>query len=150
MKVYNKEKTLVLDQYDLNKGYLKEDTIINHIPEVLAVEEEYYYETLAEYPNGGKDVRKVISTPARPYSPARDEIEDILVYIPYTEKELLILTKKSRIGELKTLLSESDYKAIKYAEGAITEYDYIDTKKLRQSYREEINRLEADLKVLEV
>ena len=150
MKVYNKEKTLVLEQYDLDKGYLKEDTIINHIPEVLAVEEEYYYETIAEYENGGKDVRKVISTPARAYSPARDEEEEILVYIPYTEKELLLITKKARIGELKTLLSETDYKAIKYAEGAITEYDYLETKKLRQSYRDEINRLESDIKLLEV
>lgn len=50
-----------------------------------------------------------------------------------------------RISELKALLSATDYKAIKYAEGLITKTDYAETKALRQSYREEINKLEAEL-----
>ena len=32
--------------------------------------------------------------------------------------------RRLRISELKTLLDESDYKAIKYAEGLISEADY--------------------------
>lgn len=50
-----------------------------------------------------------------------------------------------RISELKTLLNESDYKAIKYAEGLISEAEYEPIKSERQKYREEINRLEAEI-----
>ena len=50
-----------------------------------------------------------------------------------------------RIAELKRLLSESDYKAIKYAEGFISKTDYAETKALRQSYRDEINELEKTI-----
>jgi hypothetical protein len=48
-----------------------------------------------------------------------------------------------RINELKTLLQESDYKAIKFAEGLISIEDYASTKAQRQAWREEINILES-------
>ena len=60
MKVYNKEKTILLEEYDLNKGYLKEDVLTTHYPEVKAVEEKGHYETIAEYHSGGKDVEWVV------------------------------------------------------------------------------------------
>lgn len=50
--------------------------------------------------------------------------------------------KIKRIAELKRLLSETDYQAIKFAEGWITDEEYALTKVLRQSYRNEINQLE--------
>lgn len=50
-----------------------------------------------------------------------------------------------RILELKKLLSESDYKAIKYFEGLLTEEEYKPTKELRENYRKEINNLEEKL-----
>ena len=50
-----------------------------------------------------------------------------------------------RIQELKTLLKETDYRAIKYAEGQYTEEEYAPYKALRQSYRDEINELEGSL-----
>ena len=53
--------------------------------------------------------------------------------------------KKARIYELKALLRESDYQAIKYAEGWISEQDYAPIKELRQSYRDEINQLEQEI-----
>ena len=37
------------------------------------------------------------------------------------------------------MLTETDYKAIKYAEGWISEEEYTYTKSLRQSYRDKIN-----------
>lgn len=55
------------------------------------------------------------------------------------------IAKKVRINELKKLLSQSDYKAIKYAEGLISAQDYEPIKQLRQSYRDEINRLESEV-----
>lgn len=50
--------------------------------------------------------------------------------------------KQARISELKRLLSETDYKAIKYAEGLISEEEYLPIKLQRQAYRDEINSLE--------
>lgn len=53
--------------------------------------------------------------------------------------------RRLRISELKILLDESDYKAIKYAEGLISESEYEPIKSERQRYREEINRLESEI-----
>ena len=45
---------------------------------------------------------------------------------------------------LKHKLQESDYKAIKYAEGILTEEEYAPIKAERQALRDEINRLEQE------
>ena len=55
MKVYDITKTIELTDYDLKFGYLKEDTIITHFPEIQAVEEKSHIVVVQEYPNGGKD-----------------------------------------------------------------------------------------------
>jgi len=47
-----------------------------------------------------------------------------------------------RIGELKTLLFESDYKAIKFAEGQLSAEEYEPDRAQRQAWRDEINALE--------
>lgn len=52
---------------------------------------------------------------------------------------------ESEIRGLKLLLSQTDYKALKHADGVITDKEYEETRQLRISYREEINRLEAEL-----
>ncbi len=98
MKVYNQDKTILLEEYDLSKGYLKHDTLITHYDEVQAVEEQWHYETIAEYENGGKEIEKVIDVEGVEYEPARDEEEKILVYIHYTEEELLE-NKKNELRE---------------------------------------------------
>ena len=51
-----------------------------------------------------------------------------------------------RIEILKSKLKESDYKAIKYSEGWLTEEEYAPVKAERQALREEINKLEQELK----
>lgn len=50
---------------------------------------------------------------------------------------------------LQQLLAASDYKALKYSEGFITEDDYAETKTLRQSFRDKINELQEELATLE-
>lgn len=65
-------------------------------------------------------------------------------------KDQRIEVIKERITELKQKLKDTDYMAIKFAEGFITEYDYIPTRRLRQSYRDEINSLETELLTSEV
>lgn len=69
-------------------------------------------------------------------------------YLPYvppqpTEEELAEQAKQARIAELKMLLAESDYKAIKFAEGWLTGDEYAVTKAERQAWRDEINALEG-------
>jgi len=54
------------------------------------------------------------------------------------------INKESKIQELKKQLSDSDYKAIKYFEGWITEEEYAPIKAERQAIREEINSLENE------
>lgn len=60
-----------------------------------------------------------------------------------TEEEVAEMQRQARIAELKQLLAESDYKAIKYAEGWLTAEDYAATKAQRQAWRDEINELEG-------
>ena len=50
-----------------------------------------------------------------------------------------------RIDMLKAELAVTDYKAIKYAEGWLTEQEYAPTKTYRQAIRDEINALETQL-----
>lgn len=59
-----------------------------------------------------------------------------------------IYLKKKQITELKGKLAESDYKAIKYAEGEITATEYAETLAQRRAWRAEINALETELKAL--
>ena len=54
----------------------------------------------------------------------------------------------NRINALKRSLSKTDYQAIKYAEGAISEEKYAPIKAQRQAWRDEINNLENQLKEL--
>ena len=143
MNIYNENKTQIITEYDLSKGYLKNDFIKEIIPEVKAVKEVYHYETIKEYPNGGKEVKKIIDIAGAPYQPEKVVETPILVYVKYTQQEL----NKIRITELKRKLIETDYKAIKYAEGQISEEDYAPIKAERQSWRDEINELENYLKV---
>ena len=78
-----------LENPDLSMGYLTEEEIlIAHHEAVEAVPEQWHYETIAEYPNGGKDVAKVIDAPGVEAQDAWDEYETIQRYVPYTEEEL--------------------------------------------------------------
>lgn len=49
---------------------------------------------------------------------------------------------EAEIMSLKQQLSDSDYKAIKYAEGWLTEEEYTPIKAERQALRDRINELE--------
>lgn len=54
-------------------------------------------------------------------------------------------TIAQRIEMLKAELASTDYKAIKYAEGWISEEEYVPIKAERQTIRDEINILETQL-----
>lgn len=57
-----------------------------------------------------------------------------------TEQEI----KANHIQELKQKLLNTDYQAIKFAEGLISEEEYITMKAQRQEWRDEINVLELE------
>lgn len=50
-----------------------------------------------------------------------------------------------QIYDLKQKLTQTDYKAIKYSEGLLTDEEYAEVKAQRQAWRDEINRLEEKL-----
>lgn len=60
-----------------------------------------------------------------------------------TEDDKLKDEYRIEIQQLKKQLSDTDYKAIKYAEGQISESEYSAIRELRQGYRDRINELEA-------
>ena len=98
MKVYNKDKTTIIEQPNLQLGYIKLDTLRTHIPAISKVDEVFHYEVIAEYANGGKSVKKVIDKPQIEPQAEYWKEEDIYVYIPYTEAEL----QEIRLNKLRT------------------------------------------------
>jgi len=87
MEIYN-ENMERIEKPDLSLGYLKPSTRTEHHEAIEGVEEVWHYETIAEYPNGGKDVEKVIDVPGVEAKDAWDEEIQIQVYVLYTPEEL--------------------------------------------------------------
>lgn len=72
-----------------DKGYLKNDRIlICHHERVDAVAEEGHWETIREYPNGGKDVDWIVDVPGIEAKEAWDEYEDVQRFILYSSAEI--------------------------------------------------------------
>lgn len=146
MRIFNEAKTIELTEYDETRGYIKPDKLfIAHHPATEEVEEVGHYVTVKVFPNGGKEVKWVVDKPAAAACEEHDEYEDILVFIPYTEEELAKMAAQKEISELKQKLKETDYKAIKYAEGELSAEEYAPTKAERRAWREKINQLESEM-----
>ena len=87
MKIID-ETGAVVENPDLTLGYLTDDTEEITHPAVEGVEEQWHWETVTEYPNGGKDEQKVVD---RPGVQAQEEwVEKVPIqrYIRYTAEEL--------------------------------------------------------------
>lgn len=111
MLVYNENKDTILDDYDLEKGYLKNDTLEILHPAIEGVEELGHYETIKEYSNGGKDVKWVVDREGVKAEPAKIEKEPILIYVPYTQQDYY----KQEYNELIKWFNETyTYKEQKY------------------------------------
>ena len=86
MKIID-ENGAAIENPDLTLGYLVDDTEPVEHPAVEGVEEQWHWETVTEYPNGGKDVQKVVD---RPGVQAQEEwVEQVPIqkYIRYTAEE---------------------------------------------------------------
>lgn len=124
MQIYNQDKTAIVENPDYELGYLKPDRITIHHEAVEGVEEVGHYETIAEYPNGGKDVEWIVEIPGVEEKEAYDEKEDIQVYIPYTEEELHRNALYKELSTAERWLSEHDYIGTKIATGRATAEEY--------------------------
>ena len=94
---------------DLTRGYLRDEKLlVRQHGEIQAVAERGHYETVAEYPNGGKDVAWIIDVPGVERVAAWDEYEDIQRYTEYTAEERAKMaatsTQEERIAELEEAL----------------------------------------------
>ncbi len=66
--------------------------------------------------------------------------------IEEVQKIIEMEEKRRKIKEYKELLSSSDYKAMKFAEGETSKEDYEPIKKQRKEWRNLINKLEEEMK----
>lgn len=128
-----------LTTYDSSLGYLQNETIIKHIPAVEGVEELFHYVTVKEYPNGGKDVERVIDRKGVEAVPEHDEEEEIYRYTLYTDEELA----RIEISTLRQYLSTTDWCVIKCMEtGSSLSELYPEVSEKRAEARARINTLE--------
>lgn len=106
MKIID-ETGAVVENPDLTLGYLTADAEEVIHPAVEGVEEVSHYETVAEYPNGGKDVQKVVD---RPGVQAQEEwVEQVPIqkYVRYTAEELAAQEEARKKQEAKDKLPET-------------------------------------------
>ena len=87
MEIYNGNMERI-ENPDLSLGYLTPGKRTEHHAAVQGVAEQWHYETVAEYPNGGKDIRRVVDVPGVESREAWDEEIAIQIYTPYTQEEL--------------------------------------------------------------
>ena len=105
MKIID-ETGAVIENPDLTLGYLVGGTEPVEHPAVEGVEEVSHYETVAKYPNGGRDVRRVIDVPGVPAQAAWTEQVPVQKYIRYTAEELAAQEEARKKQEAKDKLPE--------------------------------------------
>ena len=106
MKIID-ENGAAIETPDLTLGYLTDSTEEIIHPAVEGVEEQWHWETVTEYPNGGKDVQKTID---RPGVLAREEwVEQVPIqkYIRYTAEELVAREEERKKAEAREKLPET-------------------------------------------
>lgn len=101
MKIID-ENGAALETPDLTLGWLRDETEAVEHPAQEGVPELSHYETIAEYPNGGKDVRKIIDREGIPARDAWTEQVPIQRYIRYTAEELAARKKAEQAKQLPT------------------------------------------------
>nr|DAM02546.1 MAG TPA: bZIP factor protein [Caudoviricetes sp.]DAR30693.1 MAG TPA: bZIP factor protein [Bacteriophage sp.] len=106
MKIID-ENGAAIENPDLTLGYLVDDTEPVEHPAVEGVEEQWHWETVTEYPNGGKDVQKIVD---RPGVQAQEEwVEQVPIqkYIRYTAEELAAQEEARKKQEAREKLPET-------------------------------------------
>ena len=153
MRYFNEDRTQELDRkdIDLGNGRLVPSTMMRHVQAVAGQEAKGYF----DQSTGGVYVQ------TQPFIEAveeHDELEEIMLYIPYTAEEKAQREAEeakraqrealqSQIAEREGYLKSTDYMAIKCAErGLGMQSEYPDEYTQRQKCRDEINALRERLK----
>lgn len=108
VEIYN-EKMERIENPDLSKGRLVEHTKTIKHEAVEGVEEVSRYEIVKEYPNGGKDLKKVVVVPGVKAKPPRTEEVKYYVYKEFTKEELEKKkkpTNEERLNEIEKTIAE--------------------------------------------
>ena len=152
MKIINAQGE-VLTAPDLTLGYLQpERRLLCHHEAVPEQAMQFHLEEVESFPNGGKIVERIIDTPHRDAQAAWDEYEEVLVYTPYTQQELV----QMEIADLKEQLANTDYVACKAMDLAVNatglvellsaftqiRTQYAQVLRDRESWRQRIRQLE--------
>ena len=106
MKIID-ENGAAIETPDLTLGYLVGGTEPVEHPAVEGVEEQWHWETVTEYPNGGRDVQKIVD---RPGVTAQEEwVEQVPIqrYIRYTAEELAAQEEARKKQEAREKLPET-------------------------------------------
>lgn len=106
MKIID-ENGAAIETPDLTLGHLVGGTEPVEHPAVEGVEEVSHYETVTEYPGGGRDVQKVIDVPGVTAQAAWTEQVPVQRYIRYTEEELAAQEQAKKDAEEREKLPET-------------------------------------------
>ena len=100
MKILD-ETGAVVENPDLTLGYLTTSTEEITHPAVEGVEEQWHWETVTEYPNGGMDVQRVVDVLGVQAQEEWVEKVPIQRYIRYTAEELAAQEEERKKQEAK-------------------------------------------------
>ena len=128
MKIIDDKTGLEIQNPDLTQGRLRSETEAVEHPAQEGVPELSHYETVAEYPNGGKDVQKVIDREGVPAQDAWTEQVPIQRYIRYTAEELTAQEEERKKQAEREALLET----VKALQAALADADALN---LDQDYR---------------
>lgn len=110
--IYNEDMSPI-ENPDLTNGYLVRSTREIFHDAVQGVEEIWHYETQNVYPNGGKNLVRVIDVAGVKSRPAWIEKIPVMIYKPYTEEEKKAIREEKakpsfddRIKTLETAFSK--------------------------------------------
>lgn len=147
------ENNNVVENADLEKGYLTTETIIiAHHEAVKAKPGKSHTEVIKEYPNGGKDVVTVWDEEPTEERDAYDETEEIQRYHLYTDEELKQRALEKEEAEAKEKKLESLYSSSMSVEEIVEAKKDIDTTitniqvALADIYEQMLGSLEGDSK----
>ena len=106
MKIID-ENGAAIENPDLTLGYLTGSTEEITHPAVEGVEEQWHWETVTEYPNGGMDVQRVVDVLGVQAQEEWVEQVPIQKYIRYTAEELAAQEEARKKAEARDKLPET-------------------------------------------
>jgi hypothetical protein len=128
---------------------LKDNEILVFKGDKWQIEQEFYVGKIVDCQ--GERVSKYVTDNDLTFEKCDGGFKIVEKPVPPKKTESMILIEKyqSEIVELKKYLSDTDYKAIKFAEGELSESDYQEVKSQRHDARARINELESLIEELE-